>query len=363
MAIRESKGIWIADVTFGRGWDGRVVRKRRRCKTRAEAEVAERELLIERDTQRGNYTRMTLAEFVEHVYWPLKDHLKPTTKDGYNRDLKLRILPAFGALNLDEIDRLGIQRMLDACPSGKTARNARATLSAVLTVAVEMGLLTVNPAGFSYRYPDDTKREPGSDGEVLTTFAQHVPVLLHAVKHHAGEPVERLLVLGLCFGLRKNEMLGLDWEHVDMDARTISVVQAYNRGHGAPQLDAPKTARSVRTIPMTNYAYKRMRAWGPGTGAVVTFQDQRMNPHTAQRHIRAMVENERYGNGASLPRLTLKALRHSFATSCINAGVEVSKVSAWLGHTDVSTTYNRYVRPGLDDLERDVSIINDAMGL
>ena len=48
--------------------------------------------------------------------------------------------------------------------------------------------------------------------------------------------------------------------------------------------------------------------------------------------------------------------------ACIAAGVEVAKLSRWLGHCNVSTTYNMYVRPRLSDLaDGAVPIIDDAM--
>ena len=59
----------------------------------------------------------------------------------------------------------------------------------------------------------------------------------------------------------------------------------------------------------------------------------------------------------------LYTMRHSFATACIDAGVEVAKLSRWLGHCNVSTTYNMYVRPRLSDLSGSaVPIIDEAMG-
>ncbi|MEG2261155.1 MAG: tyrosine-type recombinase/integrase, partial [Raoultibacter sp.] len=56
----------------------------------------------------------------------------------------------------------------------------------------------------------------------------------------------------------------------------------------------------------------------------------------------------------------LMSLRHSFATASMRAGIEVSSVAKWLGHRDVSTTYNRYVRPMLANLHDDAGKINEA---
>ena len=87
-----------------------------------------------------------------------------------------------------------------------------------------------------------------------------------------------------------------------------------------------------------------------------------MHPHTADKRLRK-ITSEVYDDGTPLPDITLYTLRHSFATACINAGIEVAKVSRWLGHSNISTTYNRYVRPILSDLESETSTIDKALGL
>ena len=363
MSIRRTATGWRAEVDFGRGYDGKRDRRSKHCRTKKEAQAAERGMIVERDAGNGSLGRVKFAEFLDAVYWPQKTKLRASTRQGYLRDINNRLLPAFGDMWLHEINRLNIQKMLLSCPTEKVARNARATLSAILRVAVEMGLLQVNPAGFSYEYPQAAAPEPSRYGDVLPTFASHAPVLLHLAKHHGGEDVERMAVLGLCFGLRKGEILGMDWESVDMEARTVSVVQTYTSGKGGPALTPPKTAKSVRTIPMPAYAWRRMRSWGGGSGPIVTnAQGGRMSPATAKKRMRAAM-SETTDGGRALPHLTLYSCRHSFATACINAGIEVSTVSAWLGHRDVSTTYNRYVRHGLADMRTEVAAIDAAMGI
>ncbi len=363
MAVRKTPHGWRAEVDFGRGYDGKRDRRSKHCKTKKAALAAERALLLERDAAAGTLGRVKFAEFLDAVYWPQKTKLRGSTVRGYKRDIDNRLMPAFGSLWLHEINRLNIQKMLLACPTEKAAKNARATLSAILRVAVEMGLMQTNPAAFSYEYPAPSAPDPARLGVTLPTFADHAPVLLYLAAKYAGAPEERMAVLGLCFGLRKGEILGLDWAAVDMSARLINVSQTYTSGAGGPQLTPPKTPRSVRSVPIPEYAFRRLRAWGPSVGPVVVGpRGGRMSPATAKKRMAAAMSGT-FADGRPLPRLTLHSCRHSFATACINAGVEVSTVSAWLGHRDVSTTYNRYVRHGVEDLRANVSAIDAAYGL
>lgn len=363
MAVRKLKsGKWQADVTVGRRWDGRPDRRTECCDTRAKALKAERRLLLEKERRSGFVSaRMTLSEFVDEVYWPQKQGLRRNSRDTYRQVLARVVLPRLGDSDIEAINKMAVQRMLLGCPTRKSAQTAREVLSSVMRVAVEMGMLRVNPASFRYQYPK--AGDGGHQGEWLTTFPEHARLLRHLAERHPGEPEERMVLLGLCFGLRKGEILGLDWESVDIPGRTIRIDQTYTVGCGEARLDDPKTPRSFRTIPMTEYAASRMAAWGPGEGPVVTGPGGgRMNPHTAGNRMRVLVREE-YADGAPLPRVTLYTLRHSFATACIGAGIEVSRVSAWLGHVDFSTTYNRYVRPLLSDLADSAAEIDAAYGM
>ena len=135
-------------------------------------------MIMEKERLRGRVTaRITLAEFVDEVYWPQKAGLRANTRQGYERDLRRRILPALGNMELEQINKLNIQRMISGCPTRKTATNARETLSSVLGCAVEMGMIPVNPASFRYTYPGDGAADPERGGVWLTTFAEHMRLL------------------------------------------------------------------------------------------------------------------------------------------------------------------------------------------
>lgn len=63
-----------------------------------------------------------------------------------------------------------------------------------------------------------------------------------------------------------------------------------------------------------------------------------------------------------MPAITTQSLRHSFATACVNAGVEVTKLSAMMGHRDVATTQQYYVKQKLRDLHSAAGDIDGALG-
>ncbi|WP_417135102.1 tyrosine-type recombinase/integrase [Rubneribacter badeniensis] len=65
----------------------------------------------------------------------------------------------------------------------------------------------------------------------------------------------------------------------------------------------------------------------------------------------------RYAEGLTVPHVTIENMRHSFATSYLHAGGGVEDLSRILGHSDINTTYRRYVRPNVEDLRRGMDAV------
>lgn len=356
MPRKLKNGRWLVDVSVGYKLDGQRDRRQLQFKTKREAVIAEQQLLAKKSPTLIT-GRITLDDFLESVYWPNKQGLSPNTVQGYERDINLRIKPHLGRKNIEDISRYDVQEMISACSSRKVATNARETLSSILGLAVDLHMLGQNVAGLRYNYPPANIYPEDHYGQWLTTFKQHREFFEALRAADCPELVFRIAVLGLCFGLRKGEILGLDWEDVDLKARTIRVKQTYISGKGGSTLKEPKTVQSFRTIPMTGFAYEQMAAWAleKGEGPVIAGKNGRVAPATGKKWLQKF-----YDGHATIKRVTMASMRHSFATACIKAGIDVAVVSKWLGHKDVSTTYNRYVRPLLADLQDAVSVIDAA---
>lgn len=323
--------------------------------TLKEAQRVERDYLRRKDSLNGISDRVTFAEFLEFVYWPSKSNLRQSTLDGYMRDIKLRLMPAFGHLNLCDINRLKIQAMINQCPTHKAAENARCTLRAILREALELEIIRTNPASGRFKLPDIiTNKRDTKNGVWLTSYDEHKELLSSCV----DTQVEAIIILGLCFGLRKGEIFGMDWADIDFKNNEITVNKTYTMGKGGPVLTPPKTRESQRTIPGPQYAFTRLQAirregnvikMGP---VLVGASGDRMSPASASKLLHRHIKNTECAN------VTAMSLRHSFATTALRAGMPVASVSRWLGHTDITTTLNRYVKPLLSNLHEDVSIID-----
>lgn len=349
MPIRKVNGKWRAQVEVGRKADGTRDRRTKTFDTKAAAQAWERDMQMRRDANDGRLRRCTFREFVRAYWWPMKEaSLEQTSLDSYSQDLRLRLMPRFANRDMASITRADVQAMVNACPSASTAKRSRDLMRAIYNEAISSGVCQHNPAAGRVQMPRRAVHAHDGGGKEawLTTFAQHKRVL-DAAKGK-GE-LEKIVVLGLCFGLRKEEILGLDVGDIDFERGVIHVGAAYVQTSKGNLVKPTKTAESTRDVPMTAYARERLLALAEGMPAdspfVLSQAGKRLSPSTATKMVKRFVESE------GLPRVTAKTMRHSFASACIDAGIDVSKVSKWLGHTNVTTTYNRYVKTRQSDLD------------
>ena len=352
---REKKdGTVVYDVTVYVGFthDGKRDRKYATCRTLKAARAQEARFKSMADAMRGRSGKMTLAQFVENRYWPAAEtRLAATSLDTYEKELRLRILPNLGNVDVRDIDRARVQRMVDSIATESVARKCLGVLKTILNEAKGDGLVLSNPAEANYRMPQ--KGCSRGSGLVLTSFDQ-IHQMLSIVRQSGSQSVQRIAYTGLLQGLRPEERYALDWKDLDLDGGTIYVAHAYvsaSRARGGRQLKETKTERSTRVVPMHPAFREWLSSVPRGNGPFILGADgKRISPSTAQKRWRRfLMEND-------VPQVTIENMRHSFATAYLESGGRVEVLSKMLGHADVGTTLRRYVKPDLgslkDDMER-----------
>lgn len=364
MAVRKLRnGKWVADVTVGSRLDGSRDRRQHIFKTQKEAKREEARLLMIKEHNRGrSYGGITFDDFVADYFWDQRPGLRTSTIAGYKRDIKLRLSPAFGSMAMRDITRYDIQHMISACPTRKTATNARETLSSIMGLAKEMEIIPNNPAGYRYQYPPRNKKtDPEEQGEWLTTWDEIFDVLDYLAEHAPGTPLHRACVLGFGFGLRKGEMVALEAPNVFTKEKFIYINETMTSGVGGAKRYDPKTPNSIRSIPIIDYVAPWMEKWAAEGGPIIKGYDgNAMKPATLKRHFQRMFQSGRtFDDGRPLPKITAFSTRHSFGTACANAGVELTKLCSWMGHVDSSVTKKYYIKQKLKNLYTDAELIND----
>ena len=152
-------------------------------------------------------------------------------------------------------------------------------------------------------------------------------------------------------GLRRGELLGLDWDAVDLDTGRLAITRTLIEGKGAPRFSDPKTKRGRRSVALDATTVEALRehrerqldervAWGPAYeshGLVFCREDGTpIWPRTFSRSF------DHHVRDAGLPKIRLHDLRHTHATLALEAGVHPKVVQERLGHATIAITLDTY---------------------
>ena len=154
------------------------------------------------------------------------------------------------------------------------------------------------------------------------------------------------ILLALYTGMRIGEVCALQWEDISIETihinKTMQRVQTDN-GKTVVMILSPKTNSSNRVIPIPQALLSAIAARRKKNGFVLTQKNGRLvEPRLLQNRFAKAAKE------CGLENTHFHTLRHTFATRCIEAGVDVKTLSEILGHSDVKTTLNRYVHPSLE---------------
>lgn len=312
---------------------------------------------FELEVRTGRYIRpseMTFTDFIVEWerYYAVKE-LSPTTLAAYRSYIHNHILPVFGRRRLADISAADLVRFMHSLDEKKMHHNTKAyvwrVLKNIISRAYEWKYVQNNPAS-EVKGPAHSIVRQSKRG--VAWSAEEVELFLRAL---AKEELkwQALAMLALFGGLRRGEILGLEWRHVDFDTRTVVVIQTVVRSGSSIEVKTPKTKSSIRKISMPESAmyvlreYKKewtreklqnLTVWeNKDSEFLFHMGDGRpMYPTTPNKWLRNFLKS----NG--LPMVRLHDLRHISASILIASGVPVRVVSERLGHSKTTTTQDIY---------------------
>lgn len=173
----------------------------------------------------------------------------------------------------------------------------------------------------------------------------------HLMKYKDSETVG--ILLSLLLGLREGEICGLRWEDVDLDNkiihinRTVTRVKSFNTKNKTKLvITTPKTESSIRDLPIPDKIYDNLVRLKKGVDEgnyLLTMNNKCMDPRTYYNHYKRILKE------ICIIDHTYHDLRHTFATNCIELGIDAKTLMELLGHNNISTTLNIYVHGSLDN--------------
>lgn len=276
-----------------------------------------------------------------------KDNLSPTTIDGYNNIIYNHVIPVIGKLKLQNIKPYNLQKYFDLKSeslSPRTLSNHKRVLSSALLYALDMDLIEKNPLA-KVKLPRQKKEET----KILS--ADQCNLLLEEVQGNLT--LKMPVTLALLLGMRRGEVLGLSWDAVNLDNKTISVIQNLEYISGKYYFKEPKTLKSKRTIaipkslvPILREHYRwqcemKVRSrntWGTDKNLVCT---RKVNGLPITPHVLSFMFSN-FLKTHNFPHIRFHDLRHTNASLMLTAGVSTKVASSRLGHSKASITLDLY---------------------
>lgn len=170
------------------------------------------------------------------------------------------------------------------------------------------------------------------------------------------------VILSLYTGIRIGELCALQWEDFCFSQRTLKIRKTMQRiqntGNGGTSktkivISEPKSQCSIRDIPLPSFivAIAKPFITSPKT-YILTGSEQYIEPRTMQNRFK------RYIKESQINDANFHALRHTFATRCVEVGFEIKSLSEVLGHANVNITLNRYVHSSFELKRSNMSKLN-----
>lgn len=171
------------------------------------------------------------------------------------------------------------------------------------------------------------------------------------------------ILLCISTGLRLGEICSLKWEDIDLKEKVLHVNTTVQRisveGHHEKTSlieGNPKSVFSKREIPLSEDIVRLLTPYYSTSAIYVINNNKPMEPRTYQNKF------QKYLKLAGVEQKNFHALRHTFATNCINSGTDVKSLSEILGHSDVKVTLNRYVHPTLETKRQHMNALSSIYG-
>ena len=324
--------------------------------SRKEAERELRRRLRALDTREHvDPSRITVREWLSTWLDATRAEVAPKSAERYSEIVNNFLAPALGNLQLAKLAAVYIQDAYNGWASGGrrdgkagglaplTRRHIHRILSSALARAVEQQLIARNPCDvFRKRLPKVERRE------MATLTAEQSARLLAAVRHsHIYWPV----LIALATGARRGEVLAIRWRNVDLDRRTVRIVESLEQTQSGLRFKSPKTDRA-RAVTLPSFTVDELRRLKQEQAESLLMLGVRQTGDTlvcARRDGEPLQpqslthEFPRFlARLKDFPRVRFHDLRHSHATQLLLAGVHPKVAQERLGHSTVTTTLDLY---------------------
>lgn len=294
----------------------------------------------------------------------LKPQLKESSIVKYTNILNLHLLPEFSTLEITEISRNNVSTFINKLlVSGgqKDTGLSPKTVTDILSVLKSI-----------FRYATQEKNLPVADIKGISVKKQQKPMRILSrieqitLSHYLCSQLTLCnlgILLCLYTGLRIGELCALKWEDISFREQSLHVhqtmqrIQTFKNGEKDTyvKISTPKSDCSIRKIPIPEEIFQLIKgSEKPADTFFLTgLPDIYIEPRTMQNRFKYVIKQ------CNLNDTNFHALRHTFATRCIELGFDIKCLSEILGHANVNITLNRYVHPSMELKQKNMNMLSD----
>lgn len=298
--------------------------------------------------------QVLFVDYMEKWLNSVRPSIATATYQSYSIMMKARVIPYFkasavqlGALTPQDIEDFYQTILNDGCTTN-TVIHYHAIIRRALQSAVKKDILAKNPA--------DQVDRPKKNVYHGTFYSEDE--MLNLFDAIAGDPLELCVKIAAYYGLRRSEVLGLRWDAVDFEKKTISishkVIEISVDGKFVPVgEDVLKTKSSFRTLPLIPAVEELLKAEKEKQAKhqrlfkgsycrdyldyiCVDESGKLLRPNFVTEHFGWIIH--KYG----LRKIRFHDLRHTCASLLLSNGVPMKQIQIWLGHSTFSTTADIY---------------------
>lgn len=292
------------------------------------------------------------GEYSKEIISLKRSNVSIETHKGYVNKYNKYIHNYFKDFKIDKIKPIDIEKWeLSIYEKYKIqTKNIRSVLRIILQKSVVNGIIKINPMdSIEHHYieksvddKDDYKSFNDSEMDLIfSNIDEYINIGKTKVSKMIRTQLKSIIYLMYGSGIRSGELLGLEWSDINFVKKTISITKSNRDG----RIKTPKTKSSIRTIKMTKESeyglklqYENTKHMKSKTVVINQYGKMYNDTHSiSNKQWKPLLEL------CGLEYRRLYNLRHTFATTMLQNGLDIVSVSKILGHNEIKVTFDRYI--------------------